>query len=81
MGIRAERTKVYSRDFAGGLKIAGDGCSHHGRAVRRSSWNTQKRGFLECDNAVNAIGAEDAELAFVITAKVDETAATLTGAG
>jgi hypothetical protein len=38
------------------------------------------RGFLERDNAVNTVGAEDAELAFVITAKVDETAATLTRA-
>jgi hypothetical protein len=41
----------------------------------------ENRDFLECDNAVNTIGAEDAELAFVITAKVDETAATLTSAG
>ena len=37
--------------------------------------------LLECYYAVNTIGAEDAELAFVITAKIDETAATLTSAG
>jgi hypothetical protein len=37
--------------------------------------------FLECYYAVNTIGAEDAELAFVITAEVDETAVTLAGAG
>jgi hypothetical protein len=37
--------------------------------------------FLECHNAVNTIGAEDAELAFVITAEVDEAATTLTSAG
>jgi hypothetical protein len=66
--------------FARVLKIAGHGCSHHGRAVRHSSWNTQNRGFLECNNAVNTVGAEDAELAFVITTEVDETAATLTSA-
>ncbi len=39
------------------------------------------RDFLECDNAVNAVGAENAELAFIVTAKIDETTATLTGAG
>jgi hypothetical protein len=37
--------------------------------------------LLECYYAVNTIGAEDAELAFVITAEVDETAVTLAGAG
>jgi hypothetical protein len=42
---------------------------------------SESRGFLECDYAVNTIGAEDAEFAFVITAEVDETAATLTSAG
>ena len=36
---------------------------------------------LECHDTVNTIGAEDAELAFVITAEVDETAVTLAGAG
>ncbi len=36
---------------------------------------------LECHDTVNTIGAEDAELAFVITAEVDEPAATLTSAG
>ena len=38
-------------------------------------------GLLECHHAVNTIGAEDAELAFIITAEVDETAVTLAGAG
>jgi hypothetical protein len=36
---------------------------------------------LECHDTVNTIGAEDAELAFVITAEVDEAATTLTSAG
>jgi hypothetical protein len=38
-------------------------------------------GFLECYYAMNTIGAEDAELAFVITAEIDETAVPLSGAG
>lgn len=38
-------------------------------------------GTLNRYDAVNAISPEDAELAFVVTAKVDETAATLAGAG
>ena len=38
-------------------------------------------GLLECYYAVNTIGAEDAELAFVITAEVDEAATTLASAG
>ena len=46
---------------------------------------TQKTGLayclLECYYAVNTIGAEDAEFAFVITAEVDETATTLASAG
>ena len=36
---------------------------------------------LECHDTVNTIGAEDAELAFVITAEVDEAATTLASAG
>ena len=36
---------------------------------------------LESDNPMNAIRAEDAELAFVITAEVDEAATALTSAG
>jgi len=36
---------------------------------------------LECHDTVNTIGAEDAELAFVITAEVDEAATALTSAG
>jgi hypothetical protein len=36
---------------------------------------------LERDNPVNAIRAEDAELPFVIAAKIDKTAAATAGAG
>ena len=36
---------------------------------------------LKCHDTVNTIGAEDAELAFVITAEVDEAAMTLASAG
>ncbi len=59
----------------------------HGELGKREdiSLETQAKGtaycLLECYYAVNTIGAEDAELAFVITAEVDETAATLAGAG
>ena len=49
-------------------------------------WGTQtcctfRPGLLEGHHAVNAICPEDAELALVITAKVDEAATTLSGAG
>jgi hypothetical protein len=37
--------------------------------------------FLESYNPVNAIGPEDAELALVIAAKVNQAATTLAGAG
>jgi hypothetical protein len=39
------------------------------------------RDFLEGHDAVNAICAENAELALVITAKVDKAATSLSGAG
>jgi hypothetical protein len=56
-----------------------------GQAERYSSCSTQETGlsygFLECHDTVNTIGAEDAELAFVITAEVDEAATTLASAG
>jgi hypothetical protein len=66
------------------LKIIVDACSpalRQGRADGPSLPHPENRGFLECHNAVNTIGAENAELAFVITAEVDEAAATLTSAG
>ena len=47
----------------------------------RGQGGTIAYGFLKCYDAVNTIGAEDAELAFVITAEVDEAATTLTSAG
>ena len=56
-----------------------------GGAGRYFSCSTQETGlsygFLECHDTVNTIGAEDAELAFVITAEVDEAATTLASAG
>jgi hypothetical protein len=55
--------------------------ARRGRRDDASLEHPGKRGFLECDDAVNTIGAEDAELAFVITAEVDETATTLASAG
>lgn len=45
------------------------------------SEHRENNGFLKCDDAMNTVGAEDAELSLVITAKVDETATALTGAG
>ena len=59
------------------LQQAGDG----GILLLHHQENGLSYGFLECHNTVNTIGAEDAELAFVITAKVDEAATTLTSAG
>jgi hypothetical protein len=37
--------------------------------------------FLECDDPVNAVRPENAELAFVVTAEVDHAAAAFAGAG
>ena len=70
-----------------GLSLQGTSRGKPRRAGRYFSFSlaTQEAGLayglLECYYAVNTIGAEDAELAFVITAEVDETAVTLAGAG
>ena len=51
------------------------------RGFRAASEGSLMRRNLESDNPVNAIRAEDAELALVIAAKVDETTATPASAG
>jgi hypothetical protein len=40
-----------------------------------------RSGFLECDHPVNTIGAEDTELTFVVTTKVNKTTMTFAGTG
>jgi hypothetical protein len=78
MGVRAGRTKVYSGDLLGGyLRLPATLVGRGGAP----SEHRENGVFLECDDAMNTVGTEDAELAFVITAKIDETAATLTSAG
>jgi hypothetical protein len=68
-----------------GLRPHGELHGRPGQAGRYFSCSAQKTGLsygsLECHDTVNTIGAEDAELAFVITAEVDEAATTLTSAG
>jgi hypothetical protein len=81
-------TKVYTFDFFyledGGLVASAQ--LERVLVLYQGIWGTQtcctfRPGLLEGHHAVNAICPEDAELALVITAKVDEAATTLSGAG
>jgi hypothetical protein len=81
-GLRAPcagRTKVYSFDFAGrSLGVAGMQNCLVAKAIFRIRCGKCR---LERYHPVNAICPEYAELALVIAAKVNQSAATLPGAG
>ncbi len=76
---RQGSTEVYPFDLSWGeLGLPGRQKNSRAKSGYRSGVYEKD---LESDNPVNTIRAEDAELALVIAAKIDQTTATPAGAG
>jgi len=78
-GALGGSTKVYPLDFCGSTYD----CQGRQNSLCKTNFGMggNRSRSLEFDHPVNAVGAEDTELSFVIAAKVNQATTTLAGAG